>query len=679
MSDTSVDLRGAYEAMPAAAARRTRIEAEALRAFAATADKVVALATLNATLRSQGLPAMSRSTAFRKASLLASGGVLAVADRRRVRRATGVDRVSGNQQLVDFWATLCADNARASAPAWRELIRRLSAGAEIPGVGTWRDLYASEHGGVMPPPDMPCPYGVRNPPTGWSQRNFARIKPSKFGLLAARRGMGAAIMSAAPAVVRTRIGLAPCQVIQIDDMWHECKVSYAGNRHAQRVVELAAQDVLTGKMLSWLIKPVRERDDGTREVLRARWVRYLLAHIFCDIGIPSAGCLIMGERGTATLSDDLVRTLSEVSGGRIRFGAGGINSTPLAAGLPGGQPHGNPRYKGMIEGAHRIVKDILGATQGLIGGGRGAQPEAAYGLDQADERLRRIAAALEPTRPGITQRLVMPYMPYDDFCALVDRAYDQFNGRTDHQIADWESCGFVSGEYRLPGGAWMPTAALSAQSDAVRASINQLIAAGAIEYRQRRLSPAEAFTSRAGDLHRLDRFAARLILGDELAICGTVSDRLQIRCKADADGIDCVVSGVLVDGRTIDRGASVRVWINPLSPAGVAMIEGPDGRYLGEAQIMAAARIDDDAAIAKQLGVRNAAIAAEMRRLAPVVRSRQAAANKAAEINAREILGYDPAALLDAERTASPVAKAQQDSLAASAARFSTDDNDLYL
>ena len=62
-----------------------------------------------------------------------------------------------------------------------------------------------------------------------------------------------------PDVVRTRIGLKRCQVLQIDDMWDNTKVMFKTNRYGERVIELSVVDVLTGKIVCYLAKPIIRR------------------------------------------------------------------------------------------------------------------------------------------------------------------------------------------------------------------------------------------------------------------------------------------------------------------------------------------------------------------------------------------------------------------------------------
>ena len=145
--------------------------------------------------------------------------------------------------------------------------------------------------------------------------------------------------------------------------------------------------------------------------------------------------------GTASADGSLRAVLAEISGGHveydslgrvkqvvdgsIRFGAGGLLSTPLGKGLYDGRPKGNPRYKGLLEGFHGLIKNELGDVRGHVGGGRGLEPETVYGMDKRDEQLRAIASALERERPGISGRLQMPYIPYYDFKRLVDLCYER--------------------------------------------------------------------------------------------------------------------------------------------------------------------------------------------------------------------------------------------------------------
>lgn len=664
------DLRLVHERLGFVEARRLKALAAAVEGFAAAPDKAAFLAEARPALEAAGVRGISLPSMYRKAEIYAAAGHSwrALLDGRAARRMAGPGGLAANREFAGFWQALALSNRRKTAPAYRELFRRLRMGERIPGFGDWREIWAAEHGGVRPSPDMPCPYHpYTDAPRGWTYRNLMRLMPSDFAVAAARKGMMAAQMAYIPDVPRTRVGLAPCQAVQIDDMWHEAKVAWEGNRFAQRVMDLSMVDVLTGCTVGWLCFPVREGGDGARRTVRSEWMRYLFAHLLCSVGIPEAGCYIMGERGTATADADLLRVLAEVSGGRVRFGAGGILSTPLGKGLFAGRPKGNPRFKALLEGRHALIKNDLGGVRGHVGGGRGHEPEDAYGMDREDERLRRIASALEASRPGILSRLALPYMPWPDYLELARSVYEEADRRTWHDLEGWRECGFETGEWRPNRDSpWLPMSSLKRMDEKAAAAFGSLIASDPALFRMRRMSPREAFESRRGELTRLDGVAAVLVMGEGLARPCRCDDKLQLRYRDDSTLRRLTVAGVLDGGRTLERGKVYQVWHNPLD-GDRAYVADESGRYLGTAPVMAAARIDDREAIERHLGVRQRAISAEAKALAPYVRRRQAEAAEAARVNAVEILGRDPAgdAALEeaAEAAASRAGRVEVDDL----------------
>ncbi len=636
-------LRTLHEQLGAEDARRAKLLAAALERFEVAQDKAACAAALRLELEPLGIRGLSVASLYRNLKKLRDndGDIMAIVDGRLLRRE--VAGLAANKEFLDYWHVMVTDNRRKTAPAYRALFARLQSGQHIPGIGTWRDVWAREHDGIQPPAGMQCPYRpYAHTPQGWSIDHLRRLAPDKYVLAAARVGRMAATLAYIPSVPRTRVGLQCCQVVQIDDMWHEVKVAWEGNRKAQRCVQFTMLDILTGHDIAWFIKPVREREDGTRETLRTEWIRYQIAHLVCTVGIPEAGCLIMGERGTATIGTELQQTLADISGGRIRFSTGGLLSTPLAKGLYSGDPRGNPRSKGFLEGFQGLLKNELGNVAGHIGGGRGKQPEDAYGLDQADNRLRRIAAALEDERPGILSRLAMPYKSLHDYSLLVNRAFEALNNRTWHQMEGWEKCGFVTGEYRTPDGHWLPLSGLDIMPANQAAAWRNLIDTGAIEYHTRRMSPAEAWAVRAHERQPLGDWAAPLIMGDSLARHCKCSDRLELTYK-DPDTLRThTVAGILAGGGgSLERGATYRVWINPLDSTR-AYIADHTGRYLGVAPVAIPGMYGDAAAAERNLGIRSSAIAEANRRLAPVAAARQRRADAAARRNVIEIAGSDP-------------------------------------
>ena len=647
--------------LPFEEARRLRALCAAVELFDGARDKAAAWAEVAGPLEAAGVRGVSLQSLYRKAALYRAGGPLSLVDGRSARKRAGTG-VSANRELLGHWHSLVAANRRKSAPALRALVEELRAGKTVPGIGTWRDAWAADHGGVRPPEGMPCPYRVgAELPRGWSR--LLSLKPDAYAIIAARKGTMAAALEAAPAVVRTRAGLQPMQCVQIDDMWHEVKVVYAKGKAAERVVEYSAVDVLTGHVVAWIAKPVRARDDGTRETLRGLWTRYVVAHLLCDVGITEAGCLIMGEHGTATLDATTAEMLYRETAGRVRFGAGGLLSRPLAKGLPGGVAKGNPRYKGIVEGLHALLKNELGATRGHIGGGRGAEPEDAAALDRADRDLRRLAEALEAERPGILARIRSSYLTMDDYMRVVGEAYRRIDLRTEHDMEAWEACGFTTGEWRpAEGSPWLPMASLDAMDPRAAEAFRSVIMADPALFRARRLSPREAWDSRKAALRPLGPAVAVAVMGRELARPCVCDRRLTLHYRDAETERSCQVAGRLDSGALLTRGETYNVWVNPLAPDS-AYVADAEGRYLGRAPVMEAAMYGDEEALHEQLGIRSAAIAAERERMAPIIRERLRQANEDARQNAVAILGRDPAEAADAPKAPRPSPAARRDAL----------------
>jgi hypothetical protein len=99
----------------------------------------------------------------------------------------------------------------------------------------------------------------------------------------------------------------------------------------------------------------------------------------------------------------------------------------------------------------------------------------------------------------------------------------------------------------------------------------------------------------------------------------------------------------MIGGLPLSRGQSYKVWINPCDSAR-AYVQDLQGRFLGVAKVSQAGMYGDMDALERSLGIRQQAIAAEVKALRPVARQRLRQANADAARNAVEILGYDPAA-----------------------------------
>ena len=645
------DLHDVHTMLGAEEAEALKLKALAVAYFLRAKDKRAAAEEIARTFGSK-LKGISLKRLYALANTF-DGTLRSLMDGRMIRRIRA-GGLSDNAEFKAFWWQLCLDNKRATAPAYRELFRRLAAGEVIPGFGDWRKIFAAENGGIYPAPERACPYRPHSAvPKGWSYRNLNNLKPDAFALTAARKGTMAATMERLPDIHRTRVGLKCCQVVQIDDMWYEHKVAFGVNRHAQRVVEFSMIDVATGKFFAWLTKPVLEREDGKRETLRSRWARYLVAYLLGTVGVPEEGVLIMGEHGTASADGAFEEVLARISGGRIRFGAGGLLSTPLGKGLYQGTPKGNPRYKGLLEGQHSLIKNELAAVKGHVGGGREGKSEFVYGMEKQDEQLRAIARALRNVRPGIESRMDLPFMDFLDFKAIVDAMYDGINSRREHSLEGWDEMGFMSAEYwDASAAAWVPVENVRKEtSPIVQKALLDAIHAGHIKVRRSRLSPGEAWNLRADERKwKLPpSVIATEVMGVELSMTATCSQKLELKCKDDSTLAEYVIPGILDGGGSLTRGEAYLVWVNPFD-AFTAYVADLQGKFIGTARVSPKVCYGDQESIERQLGIRQAALAAERKRLQPAITRMQMREAARAAKNAEAVFGEDPA--LEAARKA---------------------------
>ena len=654
------DVDKLFKMLPSDEAQRTLSFFDSLCVFHASTDKKRCAVEIAERLEPLGIRGISLKSLYRKENAVFVPdpnhpgrelvNLLGAADNRLVRRISG-QWLALNTEFIEHWhmRVLSARRGKVKS-AWRDLLLDLARGETIPGYGTWRDIYFKEHG-YRPSNDEPCPYSVLNPPVGWSLRNLSGLKPDKFARRAAQIGMGQAKIDFLPTVRLTRVGLKPCQVVEIDDMWYEHYVVFGGNEKPQKVVEFAIYDRLTGYVICHLTKPVvKGWDDETRKTLKSAWVNYLYQYLFCVVGLPrDVRVIIKGEHGTASLDKQTAAVLANINATRgedeqIEFRAGSIITEPLAKGLPGAKPHGNPRNKGSMEGLHGTLKNIVDALCfGNIGGGRDKQPEETEAMRAEDTALMKIAETL-PVAAGANLRYNFP--TWKQFMRVIDRAYEILNTREDHQLEGWEECGFMVGELKLACvDFWKSMPRLDSQPEEKQMAIRRLVASGAAEYRERRMSPAEAWdaATKAAKLERVSPAFAPMILGRELAHAGTVGDKLTVTVR-DAETGERYTVVAIIDGKPLPRGAKVQVWVNPMD-CGKAYVADLQGRFIGVAKVQMAVRADADAsveALQEQLGMRSAALADAKAKLDPLVRARLKERNEAAAANLGALGVEDP-------------------------------------
>jgi hypothetical protein len=641
---------------------QVRLWLDILGRFEAAEDKRAAVIEIRNEFGGQ--VKVSQGTLYRKLKSYQSHGWRGLVNRARCRRrATGLP-----EAFVDFWQVLCQENQRKTAPAYRSLFSdHLLVGKAIPGYGTWPQIWRAEHEGWSVPPV--CPYrAYDNVPDGWTYRNLLRRAPDVYQLTAARIGTGAASQFL-PDVPTTRVGLSIGEYFVIDDMFHDVRVNFVGNRAAQIPLELGALDLFTGHYCVWGIKPVREREDGTREHLKEDYVRFLLAHLLCRMGINPDGCTIMGEHGTANVDGDLLGSINRWASGRVRFEAGGIQGAPIAKGLFDGRPRGNFRFKAALESHHNLKHNELALLSGQKGMDRDHAPEDQYGRDQVNNALTKAIVALEDTRPDLIDLLRRPYMPFHQFIEMLGILYDRVADRKHHEIEGFEEAGLVVQEFRLADGLpWMPLAELRNYDDQQRAAIEAVIRRpGMVKLRV--MSPLEAWRAHERQLVRLPDCAVPDILGPRLGDVVKVADDKTISVRdREVPGKSYVYVGLAIapNGREIDlaRRDEFLVHVSPFDTS-EAYVSTVEGEFIGKSPCLHRA-CRNTAGIEKNLGMLRHVISLETKRLAPLADKRLREQYEAAEQNAVALTGRNP--VHDAQ--------AQQE-LEAEAASARVDDSDL--
>ena len=630
---TSADMDRLFAVMPGDQATRILSFADALGVFAAAGDKRAAAAAMAARLAPLGYRGLSLKSLYRKLDDFRRDGVWSLVP-AKYRRAQ-VRGLAANEAFVEHWQGLVLENRRKMRPAWRRLVRDFAAGVAVPGVGTWQELYLAERG-YLPGAGEVCPWGERNPPPGWSFRNLVKFAPDEFAVVAARRGMAEAKSRFGLTVSKTRVGLPCCRVVEVDDMWYEHAVMFPGNREPQRVVEFAAMDRLTAHVICHLAKPIREKRDGTRETLKAAWAKYVYHYVLCVSGIPREGCIIRGERGTTKSDAEFEAALAAVNAwrkaggsGEVAFESGSLANAPVAKGLANGAAKGNPRHKGMIEQMHATLKNELGHVLGEVGGGRGVQPEETGALVAEAKRLAAMAYVMNLP----VERVATPFLSWPEFAKAAEQAHENIDRRTVHALEGWEECGFVAGEIKLKSEAsWRAVPATAQMSPEEAGAVAALVKAGYAEYRERRLSPREAWEKSKGALQVVPEYFAPMILGSELACTVKVNGNMQFAYKDPNVGQRLVVAAV-AGGQLLSRGVEYRVWVNPLC-GDRAYVCDMQGQFLGVAKVMQAVRADaTPEELAEQLSMQQKVLSEESRRLAPIARRRLAAANARAAAN----------------------------------------------
>ncbi|MCX6994160.1 MAG: hypothetical protein NT011_13600 [Kiritimatiellaeota bacterium] len=419
-------------------------------------------------------------------------------------------RLTGKNPIGNVYKKYAENNQRGSREAWREMMRDFCAGKDFPGIGTWIMVWAKENPGKRIPDQ--CPYSLSNPPKGMTYSNMQhRHRLSKFEATATRIGLGAAREFLLP-VLTTRVGLQPGQYYQFDDMWHDAEVNFEGQPKGMRPLEFACYDVFSASKIAYGIRPqLFDPETGKRDRLKEKEMRFMLAHVLCDVGFHKDGCTLIVEHGTAAIKPELEKRIKRhVKEDMIKISRSAILGEQVHEGMFPGRGGGNFKIKPLIEASHALSHTIAAALPGQVGMDRDHYPEQMAGLSKYNEALIKAAAKLPVER---ARMLISFLLHFDIYTSIMSELYARMDDRDWHALEGWEKAGLMISEFCLgEGGNWFPMENLLAMKPDQRAAITAFLQTRPDLQRTRRLSPREVWNRGKPNLVRLSKYLTPEIL-----------------------------------------------------------------------------------------------------------------------------------------------------------------------
>lgn len=363
-----------------------------------------------------------------------------------------------------FWLGLRGKNQRGKAhPQYLALIRQ------------WRrwlrgDLMCRIPGYDTPPAD--CGQGH---PAGWSYRNLMRIKPRKVETLLVTIGTAAALREL-PHIPGTRAGARFLEFVTIDDVWQDRKVIVPGYPFPARLLQMGAMDYASAVYLKFGLRPELPRDDGTRERLKERDAKELIAMLLEQYGYPADYVMhIICERGTATIRPADALSLFQLSGGRIKVCYTGMEGGLVLAHEE--SRSGNSRGKGYHESWHNLFHNEMASLPGQVGKDNAHQPAALTGMER---EARNLTTASHFLAPELRERIRAPFSTLDQAHWETLDVVRRINHRRKHEC---EGFGEVS-EWIVPGANMDPAPAEALMT--LNPAMRELV-----EWRGRKETPME--------------------------------------------------------------------------------------------------------------------------------------------------------------------------------------------
>jgi len=499
-------------------------------------------------------------TVLRKYYAAKRGGIFALVDKRLAgprwwKRTERKSLSDSDKALVRLY---CEKNQRSSRSAVKQLRRHFTQGR----VTTETPIN----------PETGFPYG-------WSIDNLLRFAPTKFELKATRIGRSAAAAHR-PLVYTTRKGLWVGSHYMLDDMWHDCEVNSFAERQAGRPLELCSYDLFSARKVRWGIRVRTRRDDGSHYQLTEKMTRMVLAATLYLDGYSRRGTVIVAEHGTAAVRDQVERALLDMSDGRITVARSGMAGAKAHAGQYPGISRGNFRFKASLESSNNLAHNVFAALPGQTGKNRDQCPEEHAALMRNNADLLAARNYLSPERAAL---LVFPILEVNQFMQIAAELYRAIDEDPDHDLEGWIECGHVAQEIEI-GGKWIDQRALLA--DAAQSELAlELIRAGQLRTRSRKMTRGEVWRAGAGELVRIPGHGVCAILGDDLAIERKVrSHMFEFEDRELGPGVHRYASVcVTPEGEQLRLrdGEKYQTFVNPFAPE-MLFVRRANGSYIGE-------------------------------------------------------------------------------------------------
>ena len=540
-------------------------------------------------------------------------------------------------KAIEKWKEYCMRHPRSYRSAYIELVADYRVGREIGDVD-WRKVWANDPELKHQPMPPKCPPGMPLP-DGWSYHNFMRHQPKKIEEQAASQGRQAA-KSLALCVRTTRADMEPGQQYVFDDLWHDLKVRFGSIAKSVRALELACLDWASGNKIAYGIKPSRTEEFAQkRQQIRERDMRFLVAHVLCNIGFHPGGCTLLVENGTAAIREYLEKVLGILSAGpdgepRIRVSRSGVDKKVAHLAQWGAVGGGNFKHKAALESSHNLAHNRLDHLPAPTGSNsRVNEPEELTALDRVNTGLM-LASSVMPA--DLAKRLDFPTLDWITFSDVLAECYHQIEETHDHALEGWDRR--MERQWKThPADLWHSEEEWHALTDDQRRALTPLVAQDE-NNRTARKSRGQVWREGAGKLERLPDFAVAYICGKDLAetrSCPATRTVIFVNKEACPEPMEFKLgtcTGPEGEHVELQEGVVYRWLVNPFDTRAVFVLD-MDGGYIGKClRLEVANRLDMDS-VRKAMGAAEkdfqealAPLAARGRRLA-IERLRQLQSN----------------------------------------------------